>query len=197
MMLGAKVFLTPAVRQKRRKKGMNQKPVPGTFYRHFKHNLYQVIAVATHTETGEEMVVYQALYGDYKIYVRPLSMFLSPVDREKYPDADQEYRFERVEPGKAGMEKESRGMMAPEAEEETQKPSEWLERFLDADKAKEQLALLRAMEGHVGQRELDCICLSLGIPADSKKTIHQQLDDIRKAVSLQERYDGAHLRGSR
>ena len=62
-------------------------------YRHFKGNEYEVIGVARHSETLEEMVVYRALYGDGGLWVRPLAMFLSKVDREKYPDAEQEYRF--------------------------------------------------------------------------------------------------------
>lgn len=75
----------------------NQRPTPGTLYRHFKGNLYQIVTIATDSENLSEMVVYQALYGDYKTYVRPLDMFLSPTDKEKYPDATQEYRFEKVD----------------------------------------------------------------------------------------------------
>lgn len=69
----------------------------GRVYRHFKGKLYLVLDLATHSETGEQYVIYKALYGDCKTYVRPYLLFASGVDREKYPDVEQLYRFELVE----------------------------------------------------------------------------------------------------
>ena len=76
---------------------MRSDPKPQEFYRHFKGNIYQIRCLARHTETRERMVVYQAMYGTFEIYVRPLAMFMEEVDRVKYPDVKQKYRFELLQ----------------------------------------------------------------------------------------------------
>lgn len=71
---------------------------PGTIWRHFKNKHYLVLNIAEHTETKEKLVIYRPLSGSCQVYARPINMFLSLVDKEKYPDAKQKYRFELINP---------------------------------------------------------------------------------------------------
>ena len=187
---------------------MERVPKTGEFYRHFKNKLYQIVTVAEHTETGERLVVYQALYGDYRTYARPLSMFTSEVDHEKYPEAAQKYRFERVIPGKNGEWRESfAGMQSgvmdggdaegmdgtfSECAAEAQ-VNPYLEHFLDAEGYEKQLEALNQMWGRVGQTEMDSIYLVLDItPAAGE--INEQLRRVIRHLETRRKYDGRRLR---
>ncbi len=200
---------------------MDRIPKPGEFYRHFKNKMYQIVAVASHSETGEKLVIYQALYGDYGIYARPLDNFLSPVDREKYPQAEQKFRFEKTEPG-CGNEAEpeqgtrektlvqsrrncglaGRGVISAERdggwgfspiEPVPDQPNPLLIEFLDAESTEEQLAVLRRMEGCVGKRELDSVCVYLDI-STRYGSLEEQTEGIRRYLKLQMHYDASRLR---
>lgn len=178
---------------------MDRLPKPGECYRHFKNKLYQIITVAEHTETGEQMVVYQALYGAFGTFVRPLSMFISEVDHEKYPEAEQKYRFEKVELKTAAPVCEEAlaecdPMVAvPDAEEEIPSSSKNLLAFLDAETYHEKLEVLKAYRDKFSGEELSAVCEALDIGTHTG----QKEDMFQAAVNyleMQAKYDGARLR---
>lgn len=191
---------------------MNQErrmPVPGEFYRHFKNKMYQIVALASHSETGEAMVVYQALYGEFKIWVRPLSMFMEEVDRKQYPDVSQKYRFERVaRPGAGGVSgrmgnpgiEEAWGLEAENGEEagfgEDRPMNPYLLAFFEAmdvrnyDKMLEALAKLAEK---AAQKEVEDICMVLDITPGSG-TVYDQIAGIRSHILRLKKFDGERLR---
>ena len=171
---------------------MKEREIPksGEFYRHFKMKYYQIITVATHTETREQMVIYQALYDDFGTYARPLSMFMSKVDFEKYPDAVQTYRFERVERPCVSVESLERVQRTVEEEktkdaraeqpvvleekkvsEEKKKPDakeEYVmdpevERFLDEETYKEKLNILMSLRNDITDKQLHDMAITLDV----------------------------------
>lgn len=165
-------------------------PRAGEIYKHFKNKMYQIVAVATHTETGEQLVVYEALYDDFKIYARPLSMFLSEVDHEKYPESTQKYRFELIEREvdgtlKMGYPADFRKSMQMEKvlekakEEETDTVLEeegyldeeeginpFLLSFLDTDTYSEKLQVLISIRSRLDNRLIDDMAAALDVTID-------------------------------
>lgn len=184
---------------------------PGEIYRHFKGNLYQIVAVASHSETGEKMVVYQALYGDFQVYVRPFEMFVSEVDREKYPDAVQQYRFEKTKTGERGEEFHFSGSVEIQEEEEPLNPSnenvleqkeknekntgpnQALMDFLDAKSLEEKIGYLKKMKASASQSDLESIYVVLDMHPQSG-TVSEQLDGIISFLAMQKHYEGGRLR---
>lgn len=194
---------------------MERKVCPGEFYRHFKNKLYQIIAVAVHSETGEQMVVYQALYGDYKVYVRPYDMFVSEVDHEKYPEVAQRYRFTRVEPGvdDRGDDAGTYGESGAEAHAgagvtdwgadtaaalrssaaHRKEPNPDLVAFLDAEEYNARMECLAKLAGSATQSDLNALYVVLDMQ-EQDGPIAVQIDHIRRYLAAQNRYDGARLR---
>lgn len=177
-------------------------PAAGEFYRHFKGNLYQIVGIARHTETMEQMVVYQALYGDYSLYTRPLDMFLSPVDKEKYPESEQEYRFEKVQPGDEAKESsvEDETIKVPVdvadaetgADEETIRPE--ILRFLDAETTAEKLEVLRSIRRNMDEQLMTTIELSLDLLPDERESMDRRYDFVERTLEQKIRFEGGRLR---
>lgn len=167
---------------------MNQErimPVPGEFYRHFKNKMYQIVTIAFHSETGEKMVVYQALYGEFKVWVRPLSMFMEEVDHEKYPDVKQKFRFEKVEVNS--------GKEEPPCQPG---PNAYLLEFFDAmdeKKYDKMLEALQKLSSKATRKEVDDICMVLDMQA-SGETVYEQIADIKRHILMLKKFDGERLR---
>ena len=140
----------------------------GDIYRHFKNKLYQIVTIATHSETGEAYVVYQALYGEFKTYVRPYDMFMSEVDHDKYPAVTQKYRFEKVE--HIGMDMNTANdTKAPKAEntEREDGVNPYLLEFFDKDSCGEKIEYLNSIKSKVDDRLINDISASLDLTIEA------------------------------
>lgn len=180
---------------------MTFEPRAQEIYRHFKGDLYQVITVAEHTETGEAMVVYQALYGEFKMYVRPLVMFCSKVDREKYPDAKQEYRFELQQSfNTSSAEKESKIVA-----EVIEKPSKMEEEetelnldpmllaFLDAENYAEKLNILSGMHHRITDEMITTMAIATDIEIE-EGDLENRYNQLKNCLLTLDRYEITRLR---
>lgn len=197
---------------------MREEPKPGEFYRHFKNKLYQIVTLATHSETREKLVIYQALYGEYGVYARPLDMFMSEVDKEKYPDVKQKYRFERIEDiakisklddlsysnvveqdkrtKEESVSSESLGKNEKDNEKtdsDTDFGKGYFIEFLEADDLSTKKEILIANRELISERELDTMYEIYGL---KRRKIDRDLDiaDLIGYFDMQQQYEGKRLR---
>ena len=183
---------------------MNQIPQAGEIYQHFKGKLYRIVTLATHTETGEQLVIYQALYGEFQVFARPLSMFLGKVDAKKYPDAAGKDRFMRIPMAEAAAV--SRPVAAPSENPVELRPAAMssenpvepqpdpgLLAFLDADSYEEKLEVFASLEGKVDLHMLNAIAASLDLEL-SEGSLEEQYDTLKSCLMTLERYECNRLR---
>ncbi|MBO5112244.1 MAG: DUF1653 domain-containing protein [Lachnospiraceae bacterium] len=162
---------------------MKNIPRPQQIYRHFKGNLYQIVSLAEHTETGEQLVIYQAMYGDFKIYARPLSMFVEKVDREKYPDATQEYRFEPMDmTGEKQRENEEIPNIDP-----------LVLQFLDAGTYEERLDILASLHHRITDDMINTMAMAVDIEV-KEGDIEERYAELRKCLLLYDKFECTRLR---
>lgn len=200
----------------------SRRPVPGTFYRHFKNKIYQIIGIAKDSETKEEMVVYQALYDDFGMYVRPLTMFTSEVDHEKYPYVTQKYRFEEIPREKiwesvdtgynvaangvsdAAKQHSGEKMSAMDVQvkagktedvtaDSEEKPSPVLMQFLDMDTYEEKLEFLKNNKIRLDDSIIDAMAASLDVIVP-EGSLDERYASLKSCVSAHAKYECTRLR---
>ena len=197
---------------------MRQNPKPQEIYRHFKGNIYQIITIARHSETGIKMVVYQQLYAPYEVYVRPLEMFMSKIDTKKYPNERQTYRFEKIDisgeekvdvPKETSSETLNRVLSKGKSEEEPQQ-SETLEtenaenesdfeldpgiaEFLDAESYEKKLQILSKLHSRITDAMIDTIAVSLDTEI-KEGDIERRYSELKNCLLTMERFECNRLR---
>ncbi len=167
-------------------------PKQGEFYRHFKGKMYQIVASAIHSETGEELVIYQKLYDDFKVHARPLSMFMSEVDRVKYPDVLQKYRFEKVSlDEKTVAEAENSDVEALQAEtveDEEANPNADLLEFLNAETYEEKRNVLVSLRHRITDRLIDDMAASMDVIVE-KDSIDVRYQSLLACITTKAKFE--------
>jgi hypothetical protein len=190
-------------------------PQPGEIYKHFKNKLYQIITIAIHTESKEQLVIYQALYGDYKIFARPLNMFISEVDRDKYPEASQKYRFElwgnnyyrepSLNSSTANTQEEASTTIHNKSEYEGENillqdegavesgVNSVLLQFLDARSYNDKLEVLMSKKKYIDERLLNDMAISIDCTIE-EGTIEERIKGLVFALETLARFENKRLR---
>ena len=197
-------------------------PKPHEIYKHFKGNLYQIVAIAEHSETGEQLVIYQALYGDFRIYARPLDMFTSRVNRDKYPQVSQKFCFElqgklagerRQEELPEGKNnpttvKSSSADRDPERSDEDKKEAEdspdredegrtaldpLVLEFLDADTYEQRLNIMAGLHHRITDEMITTMAIACDIEINAGD-VEERYEALKSCLLTLEKYECNRLR---
>ena len=200
-----------------------QTPVAGQIYKHFKGNLYKVLAVAVHTESEEKLVVYQSVDNPDRVFARPLEMFMSDIDRFRYPLIRAKYRFTLVsEPeeetnGEETKEEETKEETLNEdtkgedvKDEETEEQSDddsavykdngelvidpYVEGVLDEKEFSKKIEFFEMLRGKCTEEMLTTIAISLDIQLQ-EGSIEDKYSQILRTLKMHEKYETSRLRG--
>lgn len=160
---------------------MREIPKPGQIYRHFKGHLYQIVAIARHSETLEALVIYQALYGEFQVYARPLHMFMSELDKEKYSDVKQRERFELVR-------------VANEITmDEVPQLDAGVEEFLDADSYEEKMRIFTGMQHRLTDDMINIMAISLDTEVPEGE-LEERIASLKNFLLMQVKYECSRVR---
>ena len=154
---------------------MRELPKAGEKYRHFKGGEYEIVSLAVGSEDGDSQVVYRALYEPYTVYVRPLEMFMGPVEKEKYPDVSQEFRFVKIE--KETVAKTDSRLMA----------------FLEAEGYQEKITVLKNLEDKLDEEVLIAMGASMDIEIEETNVV-DMFENLMKCIVTRQTYEGTRLR---
>lgn len=174
---------------------MSQIPKSHEIYRHFKGNLYQVLEIAEHSETGEQLVIYQALYGGFKIYARPVESFLEKLDRAKYPEATQTFRFElqgEKEEAAAAVEKmaetEKRETAKTETETQEYQLDAQIVEFLDADTYEERLNILVGLRHRITDDMITTMAIACDVEVP-EGNLEERYLNLKNCLLTRDKYE--------
>lgn len=187
---------------------MRPNPKPQEMYRHFKGNIYQIRCLAKHSETGEMMVVYQAMYDTFQIYVRPLAMFMEEIDRVKYPEAAQQYRFELLQDLELLSESQENAEAAEPGVEMSNKPAEQIQddpadeqlnidplvmEFLDADTYEARLNILAALRHRITDEMINTMAMAVDLEI-KEGDVEERYEELKNCLLTFEKYECNRLR---
>lgn len=179
---------------------MSQIPKPYEVYRHFKGSLYQVLSVAEHSETGEKLVVYQAMYGEFKIYARPLCSFVEKLDKSEYPEAVQTYRFEvwKTESSRRSEEAKESELLKDACDKERKEAEElnidpMVMQFLEAETYEERLNILAGLKRRITDGMITTMAIACDVEVP-EGNLEERYQGLKACLLTRDRFECNRLR---